>query len=422
MKQIKGLLEEIRGSTKHNTFKTYTDKRKLVIMTKRPIPSYTRTEEQDQQRTLFSDAVTAWNDLSEEEKQEYAELARPYALTGYQYFIKQYLLAPAPPGIWYKVTIDNTESLTNLVDYQIRIEILNDAQFFTDAENKREAIRVYDSDKTTPLSYWIEEWDTTNHNARIWVKVPSIPAGGITYLYISIDPSRTEDASSGEETFLFFDDFITNTPANYTLRTDSKNDVHFAENVLSDVPAIIEYRFKISKWDADSPWGTHQGVGFADSVSVAPNNWRTANTGADSDYADNSHLGMMAYNRKDASSNIVRSGITDVPFSLNTYYIHEIEISYTETKMHLHTDDRATEIYSLSNSNNIPTATLPHLMLYQYHGDEIGSTYAFEWDGTTHLRWYGKRNGYTEQEKYIDWIFLRKYASTKPSISYQKET
>jgi len=206
MKQIKGLFEEIRGSTKHNTFKTYTDKRKLVIMTKKPIPSYTRTEEQDQQRTLFQNAITAWKNLSEEEKQEYAEQARPYALTGYQYFIKQYLSAPAPAEIWYKVTIDNTESSTNLVEYQIRIDVSNDAQFFTDAENKREAIRLYDSDKSTLLSYWIEKFDTANHNAKIWVKVPSIPAGDIKYIYISIDPSRTTDASDGEATFIFFDD------------------------------------------------------------------------------------------------------------------------------------------------------------------------------------------------------------------------
>jgi len=207
MKQIKGLLEEIRGSTKHNTFKTYNDKRKVIIMSKKPIPSYTRTEEQDQQRNLFKEAVEAWNKLSSEQKQEYNEMAKPLRLTGYQLYIRQYLLNPPPTGIWYKVTIDNSSNSNNLTDYQIRIEISNDENFFSDCNNKKEAIRLFDDDKTTPLSYWIEEWDTTDHNARIWAKVPSIPASSTKIIYISVDQTRTEDESNGENTFLFFDDF-----------------------------------------------------------------------------------------------------------------------------------------------------------------------------------------------------------------------
>jgi len=172
-----------------------------------PKPSYTRTSAQDQQRNKFKNAVNAWNALSPSEKEQWNQNAEPFGLTGYQYFIQQYLLAPPPAEIWYKVTIDNTANSNTLTDYQILINIQNDEQFFNDCQDKREAIRLFDTDKETSLSYWIEEWDTTNHNAKIWVKVPSIPGSGTKTIYISVDPNRTTDNSDGDATFIFFDDF-----------------------------------------------------------------------------------------------------------------------------------------------------------------------------------------------------------------------
>ncbi|MDD4410061.1 MAG: DUF2341 domain-containing protein, partial [Candidatus Pacebacteria bacterium] len=62
------------------------------------------------------------------------------------------------------------------------------------------------ADKVTPLSYWIESYDSTY--ATVWVKIPSIPANPSTttiYLYYG-NPSATS-TSNGENTFEFFDDF-----------------------------------------------------------------------------------------------------------------------------------------------------------------------------------------------------------------------
>ena len=167
-----------------------------------PKPSYTRTSAQDEQRNKFKSAVNAWNALSPSEKEQWNKDAEPFGLTGYQYFIQQYLLAPPAPAIWYKVTIDNTANSNTLTDYQILINIQNDEQFFNDCQDKREAIRLFDSDKETSLSYWIEQWDTTNHNAKIWVKVPSIPGSASKDIYISVDPDRTTDNSSIDDTFI----------------------------------------------------------------------------------------------------------------------------------------------------------------------------------------------------------------------------
>ena len=263
----------------------------------------------------------------------------------------------------------------------------------------------------TQLKQWTEKVEDSIKRV-IWIKT-----NGSSTLYLFAG-NKDADEYSDENTFIFLDDFDTDTIGSYIHQTDSYRDSHYVSNVVSDIPAIIEYRFKITIWDADSQWGTTQEVGFADDTVANPSNYRAGATAADADIADNTHLGIVVRNRKDGTNNNVLSSSTDVSFSLNTYYIYIVEISETVTKIYLYNDDRTTQIYTLSNSNNIPTVALPHLMLLQYHGYESGSTYAFEWDNDTHLRWYGKRDNYTEQEKYMDWIFVRKYASPEPQWSF----
>jgi hypothetical protein len=70
-------------------------------------------------------------------------------------------------------------------------------------------IRFTDSDGVTLLPYWIEDKVDSNY-AKVWVKVPNIPASpsqATIYIYYG-NPSATP-ASSGVDTFVFFDDFDT---------------------------------------------------------------------------------------------------------------------------------------------------------------------------------------------------------------------
>jgi len=66
-------------------------------------------------------------------------------------------------------------------------------------------IRFMDSDGSTPLSHWREDY-TASDSATFWVKVPSVPSGDKTiYLYYGHDAASS--ASDGDATFIFFDDF-----------------------------------------------------------------------------------------------------------------------------------------------------------------------------------------------------------------------
>jgi|GEM_PF-5110522 len=132
-----------------------------------------------------------------------------------------YIPAPRPKvetGTWIvdgytyhrrtKITI--TENSGNdLTDYQIKVVIntkwLVDNGYATPNGNE---VRFTDSDGSTLLSFW-RETDFNTEETVYWVKIPSLPANSTKTIYIYYDEELTTvpDASNGESTFEFFDDF-----------------------------------------------------------------------------------------------------------------------------------------------------------------------------------------------------------------------
>jgi len=106
----------------------------------------------------------------------------------------------------YKRQITVTEqSGSDLTDYQVLIE-LNSANFnFSHANSDGSDIRFYDGNNF--LNYWIEEWDSASQEAKVWIKIPSIPANSSTSFCMYYGNPNVISASNGEDTFEFFDDF-----------------------------------------------------------------------------------------------------------------------------------------------------------------------------------------------------------------------
>ncbi|RLE62065.1 MAG: hypothetical protein DRJ38_10295, partial [Thermoprotei archaeon] len=102
-----------------------------------------------------------------------------------------------------------------VTDYQIRVKV----HYGSGADNGEDVylnsncradfgdVRFTADDGVTELAYWMEE-KVDGDYAVFWVKVPNIPADpnkAIIYIYYG-NPDATY-AGSGEDTFLFFDDF-----------------------------------------------------------------------------------------------------------------------------------------------------------------------------------------------------------------------
>jgi len=105
------------------------------------------------------------------------------------------------------ITIDNTGNSNDLTNYQVLV-VLNSTNFdFSKANSDGSDIRFIDSDDTTKLNYWIEEWDATAQEAKIWVNVTSIPASSTKTIYMYYGNPSASSESNGTAVFEFFDDF-----------------------------------------------------------------------------------------------------------------------------------------------------------------------------------------------------------------------
>ena len=365
-----------------------------------PKPSYTRTSAQDEQRNKFKNAVNAWNALSPSEKEQWNKDAEPFGLTGYQYFIQQYLLAPPPAEIWYKVTIDNTANSNTLTDYQILINIQNDEQFFNDCQDKREAIRLFDTDKSTSLSYWIEQWDTANHNAKIWVKVPSIPGSSTKTIYISVDPNRTTDNSNATDVFITFLD--KNDAGNWTteglvsvtaegeelrIHQPATTTSGYAQRSIStsETKYIFEQKIRILDPGAANKKQCYYTLrDSADNTGTAE--WEGRDDNQDAFWYYNGGTAYVLYDPGTFDYTVIRKDVIDE-------------------------DNKKTDFYALDPDDYsvLASATDKAFLSSSYTSlDHITISDGTSYEGAFDIR--------------ITWIRIRKFADPEPSISYEKET
>jgi hypothetical protein len=113
----------------------------------------------------------------------------------------------APYGNWnYRKPITLSNSGTTLSNYQVLITLTPENFTYAKCKNDGSDIRFSQNDKTTPLSYWIEDWNY-NGTSKLWAKVNSIPPGQNIAIYLYYGNNAAESESNGDNTFNFFDDF-----------------------------------------------------------------------------------------------------------------------------------------------------------------------------------------------------------------------
>lgn len=106
----------------------------------------------------------------------------------------------------YRKPITLTNSGSGLTDYQMLITLTTGNFDYSKCKADGSDLRFAQADETTPLSYWIEDWNY-NGTSKVWVKVDSVPAGENVCLYLYYGKASTETESNGTNVFPFFDDF-----------------------------------------------------------------------------------------------------------------------------------------------------------------------------------------------------------------------
>jgi len=151
-------------------------------------------------------------------------------------------------------------SSTHLADYQVPFVLHRatgtdsgrDVYLGTDVRPDFRDIRFTTTDNSL-LPYWLES--VSSDAALAWVRVPSIPTTG-TQVYLYFGNETAPSLSSGDETFIFFDDF-----AGTSLDTTNKWTV-VAGNGIS----VSDGLFRVSYASGSSTYGT-----IRSKQSVGPN-------------------------------------------------------------------------------------------------------------------------------------------------------
>lgn len=105
------------------------------------------------------------------------------------------------------IEINNSGNPNTLTNYQILLTIdtltlISEGNMQPDGDD----IRFTDEDEITPISFWIENGIATS-NTTIWVKVPNITAYSTKEIFMYFGNSSATGVSSGDNTFLLFDNF-----------------------------------------------------------------------------------------------------------------------------------------------------------------------------------------------------------------------
>jgi hypothetical protein len=255
LKQIQGTLSKTLI-----TFRTWKERQ---VLEDYPKPTYTRTSKQDEIRSWYKQGCEEWKKLTPEQKEAYKEKASKLGLTAFNVFMSEWLKLPKAV-FKYKVTINNTQLNQTLTDYQIKLVVNGDSIFFNDFNNDHKYLEVYDTDQATQLSFWVEQWDPTNKNAIVWIKVPSIPASATKDIYLKFNPGRTSYLSNPDAVFLFFDDFdgsaLDTTKWDYAIYTGSIT-------VSGGKVRIQGYAYIMSKTSLSGNWQFEAMVNFPSGVA-----------------------------------------------------------------------------------------------------------------------------------------------------------
>jgi len=145
------------------------------------------------------------------------------------------------------ITISNTNNPNGLADFQVLV-VVDTASLVSAGKMKSDCSDIRFTDENgTLLPYWIEDGTANTENTRIWVKVPSIPAGSTKTIFMYYGNPSASPASNGDAVFLFFDDFN-----GVTLNTSKWNivDVWNANYTLSNGQLVVKLFPPVSE-DAD---------------------------------------------------------------------------------------------------------------------------------------------------------------------------
>jgi hypothetical protein len=155
------------------------------------------------------------------------------------------------------VTITNNTA-SALTDYQVLVSLTSANFDFSHAQSDGSDIRFtyWNGALEVEIPYWIEQWNSGTQQAKIWTKVPSVPASGNSTIYLYYGNPNASSASSGKATFDIFEDFSANT-GEWT---------EYDPNNKIELDYTVDHRLEFNDWRRHDP-------GYVYKSYLAPENF-----------------------------------------------------------------------------------------------------------------------------------------------------
>lgn len=296
----------------------------------------------------------------------------------------------------YKIPVTINNGGGALVNYEVMITL--DTQTPVGAgkmQSDGADIRVADADKCTQLNFWIETGTMNTPTTKIWVKVPSVPAGSPSkIIYVYYGGGAVATASSGTNTFSFFDDFAAGSldgvkwtatgatsfaGSEMTITTGA---VYSDATVATQANVICEAKVK---W-TNPPLNSYSGLCIANAQFTAGSNGNSNKLVYLMTNAASSNLTGWAADGTGASYNITGGTVQFVETGGTSYIIG----------------------YAVSGANVI-----------FYNNRAVTNSYAGTWSGAFYL-WLGFYPGSNSAaanitDIVVDWVLVRQLAATIPT-------
>jgi len=105
-----------------------------------------------------------------------------------------------------EIIIDNSTNSETLDDYQVMLTLTPSNFDYSNASSDGRDIWIRDDENQQLLPYWIKEWNSDS-TSKIYIKIPQITANGISKVFFLYGDSTRNNNSNGYAVFDFFDDF-----------------------------------------------------------------------------------------------------------------------------------------------------------------------------------------------------------------------
>ena len=301
-----------------------------------------------------------------------------------------------------KITITENSG-SSLTDYQVKLTI-DTASLISAGKMQSDGSDIrFTNSSGTELDYWIESGINTSSTV-IWVKVDSIPASSSTDIYMFYGNSSASAVSSGDNTFEFFDDFEGTSldTSKWTIKEGTEGTGIKIENgkLILDSTSSGEGAL-VYIYSTNNIYSGTRAVRIKSKFTCPGTEVRTGFYGWRGDYsisADNNYFqldgcqcdlsGWKSAQKDDSNAeHNYEHGTRD-----ENYHVRELRLTSSESEAIVvddTTDTGATQSVTLSN--------VPQKITIYSNGNSGGL------------------------QQYVDWVFIRKYASSEPTYSTSSE-